>query len=108
VRARGGQVIAAVLAFAIAGVAWSALLGEHGVRHLLDLRAERQDLGRSAFRLLQENAQLRDQIVRLKTDDLYLEDLARKQLGLVKPNETVYRYRSSRGDEPGSSPRRQK
>jgi len=30
----------------------------------------------------------------LRTDDLYLEGLARRELGLVRPNEFVYRFRS--------------
>ena len=88
-----GRVLSAVLLLAIATVTASALVGEHGVPHLLRLRAERQDLGRTAFALLQTNAHLREDIRRLRHDDLYLEQLARRQFGLVRPNETVYRFR---------------
>ena len=93
-----GQVLSAVLLVAIAMVTVSALFGEHGIPHLLALRAERQSLGQTAFALFQENARLREQITRLKTDDLYVEALARRQLGLVRPNEVVYRFRATRGD----------
>ena len=93
-----GQVLSAVLVVLIATVTISLLFGEHGIRHLLALRAERHALGQSAFALFQENARLRAQIVRLKNDDLYLEGLARRQLGLVRPNEVVYRFRAARGD----------
>ena len=86
-----------VLALAIASVTGSTLLGEHGVAHLLRLRAERQELGQAAFALIQTNNRLRGEIQRLRTDDLYLEGLARTQLGLVRPNETVYRFRRSPG-----------
>jgi len=89
----GAQVLSAALVLAIVGVTASALLGEHGIMHLLRLRAERQELQRSAFALLEENARLRDQLGRLRSDDLYLEELARRQLGLVKPGELVYRFR---------------
>jgi cell division protein FtsB len=89
----GGQVLSAALVLAIVGVTASALLGEHGVAHLLRLRAERRTLGETAFGLLQQNHRLRDAIARLKTDDVYLEGLARRQLGLVRPNELVYRLR---------------
>jgi cell division protein FtsB len=93
----GGQVLSAALLLAIAGVTASALLGEHGVAHLLRLRAERRALGDTAFGLLQQNDRLRDAIVRLRTDDVYLESLARRQLGLVRPNELVYRFRRPGG-----------
>jgi len=93
-----GRVLSAVLLLAIATVTASALVGEHGVPHLLRLRAERQDLGRTAFGLLEENARLHEELARLKNDDLYLEELARRQLGLVKPGEIVYRFRSSSRD----------
>ncbi len=41
--------LSAALGLAIAGVAASVLLGEHGVAHLLRLRAERRALGQTAF-----------------------------------------------------------
>lgn len=78
---------------AIAGVTASALFGEHGIAHLVRLRGERRALGEVTFALLQRNTQLRADIARLRTDDRYLEGLARQKLGLVRPNETVYRFR---------------
>jgi cell division protein FtsB len=80
------------LVAAIAAVTGSALLGTDGVNRLLHLRAERQELGESAVRRLQSNAALREEITRLKSDRRYLEEFARKRLGLVQPNETVYRF----------------
>ena len=97
VRMAGGQVLSAALALAIIGVTASALIGEDGVAHLLRLRAERGALGDNAFGLLEQNRRLRDTIARLKTDDVYLEGLARRQLGLVRPNEFVYRFRRPGG-----------
>ena len=41
---------------------------------------------------------IHEDLTRLKDDDLYLEELARRQLGLVKPGEIVYRFRSSSRD----------
>ena len=89
----GGQVLSAGLVLTIAGVAASVLIGEHGIAHLLRLRAERRALGQTAFGLMERDARLREEIQRLRTDDLYLEGLARRQLGLVRPNESVYRFR---------------
>ena len=85
--------LAAALGLAIVGIAVSTLVSEHGVAHLMRLRAERRALGDAAFALLAENERLRGEIERLRGDDLYLEGLARRQLGLVRPNEYVYRFR---------------
>jgi cell division protein FtsB len=93
----GGQVLTAALVLAIVAVASSAVVGEHGVAHLLRLRAERQALGDDAFGLLERNRRLREAIARLKTDDVYLEGLARRQLGFVRRNELVYRFRRPGG-----------
>ena len=94
----GGRVLSVVLLFASVTVTASALVGEHGIPHLVGLRAEREELGRTAFALLEENAHRRDELTHLKKDDLYLEQLARRQLGLVKPGEIVYRFRRATRD----------
>jgi len=94
----GGRLLSMVLLLASVTVTASALVGEHGIPHLIGLRAEREDIGRTAFALLEENARLRDELRRLKKDDLYLEQLARRQLGLVRPGEIVYRFRRSTRD----------
>jgi cell division protein FtsB len=77
---------------AIVAVAASALVGSDGVNRLLLLRGERQELGEAAVRRLQDNAALRAEIARLRSDPKYLEALARGRLGLVRPDEMVYRF----------------
>ena len=91
-RLGGGQVLTAALILAIVAVLVSALFGEHGVTHLLRLNAEQRKQSDATFSLLQQNARLLDEVRKLRSDQLYLEGLARRQLGLVKPNETVYRW----------------
>ena len=78
----------------IAAVATSLLAGSDGVARYMALRAERQELGGAAVRRLQENTALRAEITRLRTDPRYLEAMARKHLGLVRPDEYVYRFRT--------------
>jgi cell division protein FtsB len=77
---------------AIAAVAGSVVMGSDGVTRWLHLRAERQELGQAAVERLQANAALRAEIARLRADPSYVEALARKRLGLVKPDEMVYRF----------------
>lgn len=42
-----------------------------------------------------ENEAFRERIYRLRHDDLYLEKIAREDLGLVRPGEIIYRFTSS-------------
>ena len=93
VRWDGGQVLTAVLVVAILVALGSLVLARDGVPNLLALRRERQRLGEQAVAVLQENSALRDQIERLRSDDRFLERLARRDLGLVGPGEVVYRFR---------------
>jgi cell division protein FtsB len=97
VRAVGAQLLTVLLVLGIAAVTTSALFGEDGVAHLLRLHTEQRELGRAAFTLLQANTHLQGEIRKLRSDDLYLEELARRQLGLVRPGETVYRTRRPGG-----------
>jgi cell division protein FtsB len=91
VRLGGGQVLTAALILAIVAVLVSTLFGEHGVTHLVRLNAEQRKQSDTTFSLLQQNARLLEEVRKLRSDQLYLEGLARRQLGFVKPNETVYR-----------------
>ena len=81
-----------LLVVAIAAVAYSAVFGRDGMRHLAALHAERQSLGREAVALLEQNAALREEIKRLEHDDRFLESYARRELDLVRPGEIVYRF----------------
>jgi cell division protein FtsB len=94
VRFEGGRILSAALVLAIVGVAASVVIGEHGVAHLMRLRGEHRGLADATFTLLQQNQALHREVERLRSDDLYLEELARRRLGLVRPNEFVYRFRA--------------
>ena len=68
------------------------VFGERGAIHLWRLRGEKITLDEKNFRLQKENAALRLRISRLRTDDLYLEQVAREELNLVRPGEVIYRF----------------
>ncbi len=82
----------------IVAVAGSALFGDDGITRLFQLRALRQELGEAAMASLRENEALRQQVQALRDDAQVLEGQARRQLGLVRPNETVYRFDTQRLD----------
>jgi cell division protein FtsB len=81
------------LAVAILAVLGSLLFAPDGIPSLIALKRERQRLGEQAVALLEQNAALREQIERLRTDDRFVEGLARRELGLVRSDELVYRFR---------------
>lgn len=93
VRWSGGQTLTLALVVAIVAVSASLVFAPDGVRSLLALDRERQRLGEQAVALLEQNRTLRDQIDRLRTDDRFLEGLARRELGFVRSDELVYRFR---------------
>jgi cell division protein FtsB len=66
--------------------------GERGVFHLWRLWGEKKHLEDKNFLLQMENEALRERVSRIRRDDLYLEKIAREELGLVRPGEMVYRF----------------
>jgi cell division protein FtsB len=81
------------LVVAIVAVLGSLVFAPDGIPSLLALKRERQRLGEQAVALLEQNTTLREQIDRLRTDDRFLEGLARQELGFVRGDELVYRFR---------------
>jgi cell division protein FtsB len=94
---------AATLASFIALVALvvAALFGDRGMLHLMDQRQRAEKLARQIDELRAENQQLASEIVALKADPGSIERLAREQLGLARPGETVFLIREAgAGDRP--------
>ena len=66
--------------------------GERGMVHIWHLAEGKRKLDEANFLLQEENNALRRKIQRLRHDDLYLEKVAREELGLARPGEIVYRF----------------
>jgi cell division protein FtsB len=71
------------------------VFGERGLLRIYHLNKDRKELQKKAETLKMENENLRREIEALKTDRRYLESIARKDFGLVRPNEIIYRFFSS-------------
>ena len=68
----------------------NALVGERGLTQTLRARKQHQELVTAIDRLKTENARLRDEARRLRSDPGTIEALARQELGLIKPGEMLF------------------
>jgi cell division protein FtsB len=66
------------------------LVGDRGLVAMLRARHEYDQLAASISRQRAENARLRDQARRLREDPGAIEEIARRELGLIKPGERVF------------------
>jgi len=88
-RQRIALVAAAIVSAALVG---AVVFGSHGLLHLRALKSEERAISQRIAGLLLESRQLRYRLQRLRSDDRYLERLAREELGFVRPGEIVYRF----------------
>lgn len=72
-------------------VAWLGF-GERGFIHLYRMEKDRRAYLERIRNLEIENQELLEEIKILRTDKQYLESVARKELGLIKENEILYRF----------------
>jgi cell division protein FtsB len=66
--------------------------GDKGLLQVYRLRRELREIERVNMELRQENERLRGEIGNLRTNKKYIEELARRELGLVKKGEIVYQF----------------
>jgi cell division protein FtsB len=71
-----------------------AVVGERGAIHLWRLQGEKSKLDEQNYRLQKGNEALREKIARLRSDNYYLEKIAREELNMVRPGEVIYRFRA--------------
>ena len=68
------------------------VFGERGLLRIYHLTQEKQETQKRFEELKVENENLKREIEALKTDRRYLESIARKDFGLVRPNEIIYQF----------------
>jgi len=67
-----------------------ALVGDKGLLAMIQARQQYRTLEQSLAEVRSENARLRDDARRLREDPSAVEDLARRELGLIKPGEKLF------------------
>lgn len=80
------------LLIVIAIIALLTIFGDRGLIRIYKLSKERDSIKTYNEQIRAENAAMKDEIHRLKTDDKYIEVIARKELGMVGKNELVYQF----------------
>ncbi len=88
-----------LLAFAIMILFWLLMFiifSENGLADLNRLKAERDIILKKNAELIQENLSLSRKIERLKNDPEYLENVARKELGVIGKDEVVIKVKKGR------------
>jgi cell division protein FtsB len=88
---RGRRRLLIGLGFAVCFLVGNAIVGEHGTFALVRAQAQYAERAHTMAHARAENARVREQSRRLLLPDpAAIEDIARCELGLVKPGEKVF------------------
>lgn len=87
---RGWRLLRQALLLATAVFLIDAIAGEKGLLALLQARRDYQMLEQALDRARSTNAALREQARRLREEPAAIEEEARRELGLIKPGETMF------------------
>jgi cell division protein FtsB len=89
-RRRSRRILQYVFLLAGCVLVIDALVGDKGLLAMIQARQEFRTLERSLGEVRSENARLREEARRLREDPSAVEDLARRELGLIKPGEKLF------------------
>jgi cell division protein FtsB len=89
-RRRRGRIVR-YLVVAVCGVLIiDALVGDRGLLAMLKARQQYRSLEAALAESRAENMQLREQARQLREDPQAIEDIARRELGLIRPGEKLF------------------
>jgi cell division protein FtsB len=83
-------VVRILLLFVAAVVIVDAMVGDRGLLAMLRARHQYDELAATIARQRAENARLREEVRRLREDPGAIEEIARRDLGLIRPGEKVF------------------
>lgn len=69
-----------------------ALFGDKGILRAIQFNRQKTELQAELQRVEEINSALRQEIKSLRSDRRYIEDIARRELGMVKKDELVYQF----------------
>lgn len=104
-RRPGGRAVGYLLLFATCALVANALVGESGL--LATRMASRQQarLAEQIADMKEQNEVLRERVRRLREDPTFIEEIARRELGMIHPGERVFILRSVPAASSAAAPR---
>jgi cell division protein FtsB len=87
---RGRRLVQLLVVFVAVAFVADGLVGERGLLAMLRARQEHDDLAATIARVRADNARLREEARRLREDPAAIEEVARRDLGLIRPGEKVF------------------
>lgn len=73
------------------------VFSSRGIFYLGQLQRKSGKLESVNEQVLKENKELREKVERMKTDSKYQEEIARRDFGLVRPDEIIYSFEGKKG-----------
>ena len=89
-RGRSRRAVQYVLVFVGCVLVIDSLVGDKGLLAMIQARQEYRILEQSLAESRAENARLREEARRLREDPDAIEDIARRELGMMKPGERLF------------------
>jgi cell division protein FtsB len=87
---RTRRIVHLLLLFFAGVIVVDAMVGDQGLLAMLRARQQHDVLAAAIASQRAENARLRDQVRRLTEDPATIEEIARRELGLIRPGEKVF------------------
>lgn len=87
---RNRRLVHVLLLFVAAVIVVDGLVGERGLLAIMRARQEGDQLAAAIAHQRVENARLREEARRLREDPAAIEEVARRELGLIRPGERVF------------------
>jgi cell division protein FtsB len=82
-------ILISIASLVLVAMLFFIIISEHGLADLVLLRQERGKLVEKTEQLSRENLAISIEIDRLKHDPEYIENIARKELGMIGENEFI-------------------
>ena len=89
-RRRQGRIVRYLIVAVGCVLIIDALVGDRGFLAMLKARQQYRSLETSLARARAENSQLREQARQLREDPQAIEEIARRELGLIRPGEKLF------------------
>jgi cell division protein FtsB len=83
-------VLQLLIIFVASVIVIDGLVGERGLLAMMRARQGYDELAATIARQRADNARFREQARRLREDPAAIEEIARRQLGLIRPGEKVF------------------